>query len=119
MSSPVSETAAEPLVAGAPAEPHERTGSVLTSLMRLHSRGEWVLIGLLVVLGVIVIPGLNLLPADSALHFPDYLIPLLGKFMCYALVALAVDLIWGYAGPFSAWGTACSLRWAAMPWACI
>ena len=101
MSSPVSETAAEPLVAGAPAEPHERTGSVLTALMRLHSRGEWVLIGLLVVLGVIVIPGLNLLPADSALHFPDYLIPLLGKFMCYALVALAVDLIWGYAGILS------------------
>ena len=50
---------------------------------------------------MIVIPSLNLLPVDSALHFPDYLVPLLGKFMCYALVALAVDLIWGYAGILS------------------
>ena len=48
------------------------------------------------------IPLLNVaLPADSALHLPDYLIPLLGKFACYALVALAMDLIWGYAGILS------------------
>ena len=83
------------------AEQHEPTGSVLRTLQRLHTRGEWSLIGLFFFLGVIVIPGLNLLPADSAFHFPDYLIPLLGKFMCYALVALAVDLIWGYAGILS------------------
>jgi len=104
MSSSLSETSPEPLVADPPAQPaeqHEPTGSVLKTLQRLHTRGEWSLIGLLFFLGVIVIPGLNLLPADSAFHFPDYLIPLLGKFMCYALVALAVDLIWGYAGILS------------------
>ena len=83
------------------AEQHEPPGSALRTLQRLHTRVEWSLIGLLFFLGVVVIPGLNLLPADSAFHFPDYLIPLLGKFMCYALVALAVDLIWGYAGILS------------------
>ena len=83
------------------AEHHEQNGSGLASLPRLHTRLEWSLIGLLFALVVIIIPILNLLPADSGLHFPDYLIPLLGKFMCYALVALAVDLIWGYAGILS------------------
>lgn len=48
------------------------------------------------------IPLLNLaLPVDSVLHLPDYLVPLLGKFACYALVALAMDLIWGYCGILS------------------
>jgi urea transport system permease protein len=35
------------------------------------------------------------------LHLPDYLIPLFGKFACYAMVAIALDLIWGYAGILS------------------
>ncbi len=100
MSSSLFEASPEPLVADPPAQPAQ-SGSVPKTLLRLHTRREWSLIGLLLFLGVIVIPGLNLLPADSALHFPDYLIPLLGKFMCYALVALAVDLIWGYAGILS------------------
>ena len=42
------------------------------------------------------------LPAEgSALHVPDYLIPLFGKFLCFAIVALAMDLIWGYTGILS------------------
>ncbi|GMV69994.1 MAG: branched-chain amino acid ABC transporter permease [Pseudomonadota bacterium] len=63
--------------------------------------------GWLVFAGVVItvaggVPLFNLaLPADSALHLPDYLVPLLGKFACYALVALAMDLIWGYAGILS------------------
>ena len=38
---------------------------------------------------------------SSALHVPDYVVTLLGKFMCYAIVALAMDLIWGYTGILS------------------
>ncbi|MGE4608798.1 MAG: urea ABC transporter permease subunit UrtC [Myxococcota bacterium] len=53
------------------------------------------------ILGLGVIPGLNTLPDDSALHVPNYLIPLFGKFLCYAIVALAIDLIWGYTGILS------------------
>ncbi len=56
----------------------------------------------LAVVALVVVPLLNLVPADgSFLHVPDYLIPLLGKFACYAIAALAMDLIWGYAGILS------------------
>ena len=62
----------------------------------------WAIFGTVVVLLAGGIPLLNLiLPVDSPLHVPDYLIPLLGKFACYALVALAMDLIWGYCGILS------------------
>jgi urea transport system permease protein len=50
----------------------------------------------------IIIPALNLmLPASSALHVPDYTVTLLGKYLCYALLALSVDLVWGYCGILS------------------
>ncbi|MFG5780154.1 urea ABC transporter permease subunit UrtC [Comamonas sp. J-3] len=49
-----------------------------------------------------VAPALNLLvPEGSALHLSDYMVGLLGKFMCYAICALAIDLIWGYTGILS------------------
>lgn len=69
--------------------------------VRLGSNREWALLSLFACVMLLGIPLLNQLPGDSALHVPDYFIPLLGKFMCYALVALAVDLIWGYAGILS------------------
>ena len=37
----------------------------------------------------------------SPLHLPNYLIPLLGKYVCFALLALSLDLVWGYAGILS------------------
>jgi urea transport system permease protein len=37
-------------------------------------------------------------PAASALHVPTYVISLFGKYLCYAILALAVDLVWGFAG---------------------
>ena len=50
----------------------------------------------------IVMPLLNLLvPADSPFHVSTYTITLLGKYLSYALLALAVDLIWGYCGILS------------------
>ena len=56
----------------------------------------------MLVAAAVVVPFLNaLVPASSALHFPDYLVPILGKFMCFAMVALALDLVWGYAGILS------------------
>jgi urea transport system permease protein len=49
-----------------------------------------------------VIPAINLwMPPSSAAALPDYLIPLLGKYLCYALLAVSLDLIWGYAGILS------------------
>ena len=49
-----------------------------------------------------VIPAVNLwMPSNSAAALPDYLVPLLGKYLCYALLAVSLDLIWGYAGILS------------------
>jgi urea transport system permease protein len=47
----------------------------------------------------LIIPALNLwLPASSPFAVPDYVVPLLGKYLCYAILALSLDLIWGYGG---------------------
>jgi len=50
----------------------------------------------------ITVPVLNLAaPPGSAWHLSTYTLTLLGKYLCYALLALAVDLIWGYGGILS------------------
>jgi urea transport system permease protein len=50
----------------------------------------------------IAIPVLNLaVPESSAFHVPTYLEALFGKYVCYALLALSIDLIWGYCGILS------------------
>jgi len=47
-------------------------------------------------------PLLNLvLPVDHPLHLSDFAVSLLGKIMCYAICALAMDLIWGFTGILS------------------
>ncbi|MEP9350381.1 urea ABC transporter permease subunit UrtC [Xanthobacter sp. KR7-225] len=58
---------------------------------------------LLVLLAVaVLVPVLNLLvPPGSPFHVPDYMIPLLGKYLAFALLAVAVDLVWGYCGVLS------------------
>ncbi len=50
---------------------------------------------------LLAMPALNLLPASSPFHVSDYLVPLFGKYVCYALLALSLDLVWGYAGILS------------------
>jgi urea transport system permease protein len=58
-----------------------------------------VLIGAILVLAVL--PVLNQLPADSALHVSDFIVSITGKWITYAVLALAIDLAWGYAGILS------------------
>ncbi|HEX2542256.1 MAG TPA: urea ABC transporter permease subunit UrtC [Caldimonas sp.] len=61
-------------------------------------------IGILVSLAtvLVLVPVLNLaVPATSPFHLSDYGVQLVGKIMCYAICALAMDLIWGYAGILS------------------
>jgi urea transport system permease protein len=66
-----------------------------------QDRGGAVLLGLLAVVAVVA-PVLNLIvPAASSLHLSTYALTLIGKYMCYAILALAVDLIWGYCGILS------------------
>jgi len=50
----------------------------------------------------VLVPALNLMvPESSAFHVPTYLVALFGKYACYALLALSIDLIWGYCGILS------------------
>ena len=68
----------------------------------LLSRSGWA--GLLLALIVVcaLAPVLNLwVPEGSAFHLSDYAVALIGKIMCYAICALAMDLIWGYTGILS------------------
>ena len=68
----------------------------------LLSRGGWS--GLIIALIVVcaIAPTLNLLvPKDSLFYLSDYAVGLVGKIMCYAICALAMDLIWGYTGILS------------------
>src|SRR5499426_4059358 len=70
-------------------------------LTRALDRGSTAFLCVLAVLAVAV-PALNLLlPLSSPLHVPTYLVSLFGKYVCYALLALAIDLIWGYCGILS------------------
>ena len=63
---------------------------------------SWLALGVFLALALLVVPVLNLGTAeDSAFHISAYAITLIGKIMCYALVAIAMDLIWGYGGILS------------------
>lgn len=50
---------------------------------------------------LLLMPWLHLLPSDSNFYLSAYWVTLIGKIMCLALVALALDLVWGYAGILS------------------
>ena len=59
------------------------------------------LAGGLILLVLLAMPLLSLLPADSPFQVSAYTLTLVGKILCYAIVALALDLVWGYAGLLS------------------
>ena len=70
--------------------------------VRLLSPLGWtVFIGLLLCVSLLA-PALNLwLPVSHPLHMSDFAVSLVGKIMCFAICALAMDLIWGYTGILS------------------
>ena len=66
--------------------------------------GDWKSTGFLgaLVLVAVIVPLLNrAVPSTSSLHLSAYALTLVGKYMCYAMLALAIDLIWGYCGILS------------------
>ena len=55
-----------------------------------------------IALAAVLVPILNLaLPPTSPFHVPTYAVSLLGKYLCYALLAISLDLVWGYCGILS------------------
>ncbi len=72
------------------------------SLPRLWSGKAWAFLGAAALVLLVVVPICNLVvPEGSFFHVSDYTVTLIGKIMCYAIVALAMDLIWGYTGILS------------------
>jgi urea transport system permease protein len=64
-------------------------------------RGGRIFLGVLLAVAVLA-PVLNLaVPATSFLHLSGYSVTLIGKYMTYAMLAIAVDLIWGFCGILS------------------
>lgn len=73
----------------------------LKSQYFVDDRAGTVFLSLLVAF-LILIPVLNLIvPEGSFLHVPTYVVTLLGKYLCFALLAIALDLVWGYCGILS------------------
>ena len=75
---------------------------VLPESAPLLSKGGWTsfLIVTIVLTGLVPVLNMWVSPA-SAFHMSDFLVGLIGKIMCYAICALAMDLIWGYTGILS------------------
>ena len=67
----------------------------------LSDSGGKVFLSLLMLMMVIVPPLNLLLPESSMFHVPTYMVALLGKYLCFALLAIALDLVWGYCGILS------------------
>ncbi len=78
------------------------TGTPLLRAALPRSPLGFAALGLCALLLIVVVPILNLaVPDGSPLHLADYMVPLFGKYLCYALLALALDLVWGYCGVLS------------------
>lgn len=58
-------------------------------------------IGVVITALLLVLPFCALLPATHPLAISTYTLTLVGKILCYAVVAVALDLVWGYAGLLS------------------
>ncbi|TVP61898.1 MAG: urea ABC transporter permease subunit UrtC, partial [Halomonadaceae bacterium] len=76
--------------------------SLITGLTGLHSTRGWLLFVAVAAVVLLLMPLLNrALPPESLFHVPNWMLTLMGRFLCLALVALALDLIWGYCGILS------------------
>jgi urea transport system permease protein len=77
-------------------------GPIATTITRLYGAKGWITLGAFAFVLLVVFPVLSLaVPPGSPFHVSQYWVTLIGKIMCYAIVALAMDLIWGYAGILS------------------
>ena len=66
--------------------------ALTTRLGEMHGKRGWIALAATFAVVGVVLP---------LVHMPDYLVALLGKFFCYAIVAIAMDLIWGFTGILS------------------
>lgn len=68
----------------------------------IFQKSEVIWIAAIAVLAILVLPALNaFVPADSIWHVSNFAITVYGKYLCYAVLALSVNLLWGYTGLLS------------------
>ncbi|MEJ2439147.1 MAG: urea ABC transporter permease subunit UrtC, partial [Gammaproteobacteria bacterium] len=68
----------------------------------LHSdRGGKIMLSILLAMMVFIPIANHVIPSSSGLHVSGYTLALISKYMCYALLAVALDLVWGYCGILS------------------
>ncbi|KQR69246.1 urea ABC transporter permease subunit UrtC [Rhizobium sp. Leaf341] len=72
-----------------------------TRLIHAHEKKVLALAALILVIAIAVPASNLLLDPGNVLHVPSHVVPLFGKYLCYALLALALDLVWGYCGILS------------------
>ena len=78
-----------------------RTPFVIRLIRATPPKG-WLALAIFAAIALVLLPALHLwVPEGSPFHISGYVITLGGKLMCYAIVAVAMDLIWGYAGILS------------------
>ncbi|PBQ21477.1 urea ABC transporter permease subunit UrtC [Pseudomonas congelans] len=73
---------------------------IVTAAQKAGPRGT-LTAGSVILAVLLALPLLSLLPADNSFQVSAYTLTLVGKILCYAIVALALDLVWGYAGLLS------------------
>ena len=77
-------------------------GPMAKSFTALYGPRGWTTLAVCALLLFVLVPVGNLVvPEGNPLHISIYWVTLIGKIMCYAMVALAMDLIWGYCGILS------------------
>ena len=73
----------------------------MISAWLFEDRRGVVFLAVLAALAIFLPIGHLVMPPDSVLHVPDWVVALVGKYLCYALLALSLDLVWGYCGILS------------------
>jgi len=67
-----------------------------------YSVCEWVALGVAAVVGLVILPALNaLVPPEHPLHVSSFTLSVYGKYLCYAVLAIGINLLWGYTGILS------------------
>ncbi len=74
---------------------------ITRALFNLSDTGSRIFLGVLLAAAVLVPASNLLLPVDHFLHVPTHIVSLFGKYLCYAILAVALDLVWGFCGILS------------------
>jgi len=71
-------------------------------MQKTISKGELIAVFIVALIAIVVVPCLNCFtPESSPFHISDFTINLWGEYCCYAILAITVDLLWGYTGLLS------------------